>query len=126
MINQQQLVDVLCSLTEDDFKQIEDIIKQLHNMFDDESLSETIKNKVGVEKMQTLEELLDDKYDEEVTIAVLVSKFKSILKKEGELRKSKNTFCSKSCSAIFNNKNRDSHIEFGLYLGFLFENDFEY
>jgi hypothetical protein len=76
MINQQQLVDVLCSLTEDDFKQIEDIIKQLHNMFDDESLSETIKNKVGVEKMQTLEELLDDKYDEEVTIAVLVSKFK--------------------------------------------------
>ena len=75
MINQHQLVDVLCSLTEDDFKQIEDIIKQLRNMFDDESLSETIKNKVGVEKMQTLAELLDDKYDEEVTIAVLVSKF---------------------------------------------------
>ena len=76
MINQQQLVDVICSLTEDDFKQIEDIIKQLRNLFDDESLSETLKNKVGVEKMQTLEELLDDKYDEEVTIAVLVSKFK--------------------------------------------------
>ena len=76
MINQQQLVDVLCSLTEDDFKQIEDIIKQLHNMFDDKSLSETIKNKVGVEKMQTLEELVNGKYDEEVTIAVLVSKFK--------------------------------------------------
>ena len=75
MINQHQLVDVLSSLTEDDFKQIEDIIKQLRNMFDDESLSETIKNKVGVEKMQTLAELLDDKYDEEVTIAVLVSKF---------------------------------------------------
>lgn len=76
MINQQQLVDVLCSLTEDDFKQIEDIIKQLHNMFDDKSLSETIKNKVGVEKMQTLAELVDGKYDEEVTMAVLVSKFK--------------------------------------------------
>lgn len=76
MINQHQLVDVLCSLTEDDFKQIEDIIKQLHNMFDDKSLSETIKNKVGVEKMQTLAELVDGKYDEEVTIAVLVSKFK--------------------------------------------------
>lgn len=76
MINQHQLVDVLCSLTEDDFKQVEDIIKQLHNMFDDKSLSETIKNKVGVEKMQTLAELVDDKYDEEVTIAVLVSKFK--------------------------------------------------
>lgn len=76
MINQHQLIDVICSLTEDDFKQVEDIIKQLHNMFDDKSLSETIKNKVGVEKMQTLEELLDDKYDEEVTIAVLVSKFK--------------------------------------------------
>ena len=76
MINQNQLVDVLCSLTEDDFKQVDEVIKQLHNMFDDKSLSETIKNKVGVEKMQTLAELVDGKYDEEVTIAVLVSKFK--------------------------------------------------
>ena len=76
MINQHQLVDVLCSLTEDDFKQVDDVIKQLHNMFDDKSLSETIKNKVGVEKMQTLAELVDGKYDEEVTMAVLVSKFK--------------------------------------------------
>ena len=76
MINQHQLVDVLCSLTEDDFKQVDDVIKQLHNMFDDKSLSETIKNKVGVEKMQTLAELVDGKYDEEVTIAVLVSKLK--------------------------------------------------
>ena len=76
MINQQQLVDVLCSLTEDDFKQVEGIVKQLRNMFDDKSLSETLKNKVGVEKMQTLAELVDGKYDEEVTIAMLVSKFK--------------------------------------------------
>ena len=76
MINQHQLVDVLCSLTEDDFKQVDEVIKQLHNVFDDKSLSETIKNKVGVEKMQTLAELVDGKYDEEVTIAVLVSKFK--------------------------------------------------
>ena len=76
MINQQQLVDVLCSLTEDDFKQVDEVIKQLHNMFDDKSLSETIKNKVGIEKMQTLAELVDGKYDEEVTFAVLVSKFK--------------------------------------------------
>ena len=76
MINQHQLVEVLCSLTEDDFKQVDEVIKQLHNMFDDKSLSETIKNKVGVEKMQTLAELVDGKYDEEVTIAVLVSKFK--------------------------------------------------
>ena len=76
MINQHQLVDVLCSLTEDDFKQVDEVIKQLHNMFDDKSLSETIKNKVGVEKMQTLAELVDGKYDEEVTSAVLVSKFK--------------------------------------------------
>lgn len=76
MINQHQLAEVLCSLTEDDFKQVDEVIKQLHNMFDDKSLSETIKNKVGVEKMQTLAELVDGKYDEEVTIAVLVSKFK--------------------------------------------------
>lgn len=76
MINQHQLVNVLCSLTEDDFKQVDEVIKQLHNIFDDKSLSETIKNKVGVEKMQTLAELVDGKYDEEVTIAVLVSKFK--------------------------------------------------
>ena len=76
MINQCQLVEVLSSLTEDDFKQVDEVIKQLHNMFDDKSLSETVKNKVGVEKMQTLAELVDGKYDEEVTIAVLVSKFK--------------------------------------------------
>ena len=76
MINQHQLVNVLCSLTEDDFKQVDDVIKQLHNMFDDKSLSETLKNKVGVEKMQTLAELINDKYSDEVTIAVLVSKFK--------------------------------------------------
>ena len=76
MINQHQLVEVLCSLTEDDFKQVDDVIKQLHNMFDDKSLSQTLKNKVGVEKMQTLAELVDGKYDEEVTMAVLVSKFK--------------------------------------------------
>ena len=76
MINQHQLVDVLCSLTEDDFKQVDEVIKQLHNMFDDKSLSETVKNKVGVEKMQTLAGLVDGKYDEEVTFAVLVSKFK--------------------------------------------------
>ena len=76
MINQHQLVNVLCSLTEDDFKQVDEVIKQLHNMFDDKSLSETLKNKVGVEKMQTLAELVDGKYDEEVTIALLVSKFK--------------------------------------------------
>ena len=45
-------------------------------MFDDKSLSETVKNKVGVEKMQTLAGLVVNKYSEEVTIAVLVSKFK--------------------------------------------------
>ena len=76
MITQQKLVDVLCSLTEDDFKQVDEVIKQLNNIVDDKSLIETIKNKVGVEKMQTLAELVDGKYDEEVTIAVLVSKFK--------------------------------------------------
>jgi hypothetical protein len=76
MINQHQLVEVLCSLTEDDFKQVDEVIKQLNNIVDDKSLIETIKNKVGVEKMQTLAELVDGKYDEEVTMAVLVSKFK--------------------------------------------------
>ena len=76
MITQQKFIDVVSTLTEDDFKQVDGVIKQLHNMFDDKSLSETIKNKVGVEKMQTLAELVDGKYDEEVTCAVLVSKFK--------------------------------------------------
>ena len=55
---------------------VDEVIKQLNNIVDDKSLIETIKNKVGVEKMQTLAELVDGKYDEEVTIAVLVSKFK--------------------------------------------------
>ena len=76
MITQQKFIDVVSKLTEDDFKQVDGVIKQLHNMFDDKSLSETIKNKVGVEKMQTLAESVVGKYDEEVMIAVLVSKFK--------------------------------------------------
>lgn len=76
MINQQQLVDVLCSLTEDDFKQVDSIVKQILEMCSDKSLSETLKNKVGAEKMQTLMELVNGSYNEEVTIATLVSKFK--------------------------------------------------
>lgn len=76
MINQQQLVDVLATLTEDDFKQVEDVIDQLHKLFDDNSLSETFKDKVGVEKSKAIAKLANNKFSEEVTLAVLVSKFK--------------------------------------------------
>ena len=72
MINQQQLVDVLCSLTEDDFKEAQDLIEQLSQLFEDE----TLRMHFSQDSLETVRSLIDDKYGDEVTIAVLVSKFK--------------------------------------------------
>ena len=51
MIAQQKFIDVVSKLTEDDFKEAQDLI-------------------------ETIRKLINDKYSDEVTIAVLVSKFK--------------------------------------------------
>ena len=72
MINQHQLVDVLCSLTEDDFKEAQDLIEQLGQLFEDE----TLRMHFSQDSLETVRSLINDKYSDEVTIAVLVSKFK--------------------------------------------------
>ena len=72
MINQHQLVDVLCSLTEDDFKEAQDLIEQLSQLFEDETLREHFSQ----DSLETVRGLINNKYSDEVTIAVLVSKFK--------------------------------------------------
>ena len=72
MINQHQLVDVLCSLTEDDFKEAQDLIEQLSQLFEDETLREHFSQ----DSLETVRSLINNKYSDEVTIAVLVSKFK--------------------------------------------------
>ena len=72
MINQHQLVDVLCSLTEDDFKEAQDLIEQLGQLFEDETLREHFSQ----DSLETVRSLINNKYSDEVTIAVLVSKFK--------------------------------------------------
>ena len=51
MITQQKFIDVVSKLTEDDFKEAQDLI-------------------------ETVRSLINNKYSDEVTIAVLVSKFK--------------------------------------------------
>ena len=72
MITQQKFIDVVSKLTEDDFKEAQDLIEQLGQLFEDE----TLRMHFSQESLETLRSLIDDKYDEEVTIAVLVSKFK--------------------------------------------------
>ena len=72
MITQQKFIDVVSTLTEDDFKEAQDLIEQLGHLFEDETLREQFSQ----DSLETVRNLLNNKYDEEVTIAVLVSKFK--------------------------------------------------
>ena len=72
MITQQKFIDVVSKLTEDDFKEAQDLIEQLGHLFEDETLSMHFSQ----DSLETVRSLIDDKYSDEVTIAVLVSKFK--------------------------------------------------
>ena len=72
MITQQKFIDVVSTLTEDDFKEAQKLVEQLGELFEDTSL----RNKFDEDKLKFISDLIDDKYSEEVTIAVLVSKFK--------------------------------------------------
>ena len=72
MITQQKFIDVVSTLTEDDFKEAQDLIEQLGQLFEDEKL----RMHFNQDSLETIRSLIDDKYSEEVTIAVLVSKFK--------------------------------------------------
>lgn len=72
MITQQKFIDVVSKLTEDDFKEAQDLIEQLSQLFEDEALREHFSQ----DSLETVRNLINDKYSDEVTIAVLVSKFK--------------------------------------------------
>ena len=72
MITQQKFIDVVSKLTEDDFKEAQDLIEQLGHLFEDEAL----RTHFSQDSLETVRSLINDKYSDEVTIAVLVSKFK--------------------------------------------------
>ena len=72
MINQQKFIDVVSTLTEDDFKEAQDLIEQLSQLFEDE----TLRMHFSQDSLETVRSLINNKYSDEVTIAVLVSKFK--------------------------------------------------
>lgn len=72
MITQQKFIDVVSKLTEDDFKEAQDLIEQLSQLFEDETLREHFSQ----DSLETVRSLINNKYSDEVTIAVLVSKFK--------------------------------------------------
>ena len=72
MITQQKFIDVVSKLTEDDFKEAQDLIEQLGQLFEDE----TLRMRFSQDSLETVRSLINDKYSDEVTIAVLVSKFK--------------------------------------------------
>lgn len=72
MITQQQFIDVVSNLTEDDFKEAQGLIEQLATLFEDEALREHFSQ----DSLETIRGLINGKYSDEVTIAVLVSKFK--------------------------------------------------
>lgn len=72
MITQQKFIDVVSKLTEDDFKEAQDLIEQLSQLFEDETLREHFSQ----DSLETVRNLINNKYSDEVTIAVLVSKFK--------------------------------------------------
>ena len=72
MITQQKFIDVVSKLTEDDFKEAQDLIEQLGQLFEDE----TLRERFSQDSLETVRSLINDKYSDEVTIAVLVSKFK--------------------------------------------------
>ena len=72
MITQQKFIDVVSKLTEDDFKEAQDLIEQLSQLFEDETLREHFSQ----DSLEIVRSLINDKYSDEVTVAVLVSKFK--------------------------------------------------
>ena len=72
MITQQKFIDVVSKLTEDDFKEAQDLIEQLSKLFEDE----TLRMHFSQDSLETVRSLINNKYSDEVTIAVLVSKFK--------------------------------------------------
>lgn len=68
-ITQKELVSVLNVLTKQDFKEAEELVENLGELFEDESLID----EVDPEKRGALQDMFED-YEEKVCLAVLVSK----------------------------------------------------
>lgn len=68
-ITQEELVSVLNVLTKQDFKEAEELVENLGDLFEDKSLIDEI----DPEKYGDLEKLFED-YEDKVCLAVLVSK----------------------------------------------------
>ena len=72
MITQQKFIDVVSKLTGDDFKEAQDLVEQLGQLFEDG----TLRRHFSQDSLETVRSLINNRYSDEVTIAVLVSKFK--------------------------------------------------
>lgn len=68
-ITQEELVSVLNVLTKQDFKEAEELVENLGDLFEDKSLID----EVDPEKYGDLAKLFED-YEDKVCLAVLVSK----------------------------------------------------
>lgn len=68
-ITQKELVSVLNVLTKQDFKEAEELVENIGELFEDESLVDEVDS----EKIGALQDLFED-YEDKVCLAVLVSK----------------------------------------------------
>lgn len=71
MINQEDFVEVFKSINEKDFEKSQELITQLDALFENKELRKLFSE----EELSRVSELLG-KYDDEVIIATVVSKFK--------------------------------------------------
>ena len=68
-VTQKELVSVIDNLTEQDFKEVQELAENLGELFEDNSL----QSKVDPEKLESLQILFED-YEDRVCLALLVSK----------------------------------------------------
>lgn len=71
MINQEDFVEVFKSINEKDFEKSQELITQLETFFENKELRKLFSE----EELSRVSEMLG-KYDDEVIIATVVSKFK--------------------------------------------------
>ena len=75
VITDEKFVEVLKSLTQEDFDEVQNIVDQLVEKFDN---PETKKSMLTEDEIKTVSELIDSN-SQEVLIGVLVTKFKEDL-----------------------------------------------
>lgn len=73
-ITDEKFVEVLKSLTQEDFTEVHKLVSELGVKFDDRVTRESFSE----DEIKNLSELLES-YDDEIRVAVLVYKFKEVL-----------------------------------------------